>query len=398
MRLPSYRKHSSGAARVTISGKDYLLGEYGSPESKRKFNKLLAEYISGGRSSSFGVAPTELTILELLASYKKYLKKYHGSGESSELHRFEPVLKGLKNVYGPEPAIGFGPKEYKALRAHLSLPQVRVLLDKTKVTRTRSRTYVNSLMKRVRRLFRWAASEGLLPSSVFESLRTVDCLKVGRTELPELESVKPIDAATVEATIVHLPEVVADMVRFQLLTGARPGEICTIRPVMVIRTDDVWEIHFSRHKTAWRGKSRIVYVGPQAQMILKPYLLRGEDSCCFSPIEADKQRREAKHAARTTALRCGNRPGSNVVRKPRKAPGECSDTGSYAGAIGYACQRAGIKTWGPTRLRHSLATSVRKSDGLEAAAVILGHSEVGVTQIYAEADRAKAIEVVRRIG
>jgi len=167
---------------------------------------------------------------------------------------------------------------------------------------------------------------------------------------------------------------------------------------MVDRDSDVWEINVAKHKTAWRGKKRTIYVGPKAQDVLRPYLLRGADSYCFSPIEADKQRREAKHAARVTPLSCGNKPGDHKVKKPRNAPGEFYITGSYGGAIRYACQKAGIKTWAPNRLRHSLPTSVRKSDGLEAAAVILGHSEVGVTQIYAEADRAKAIEVVRRIG
>jgi site-specific recombinase XerC len=45
-----------------------------------------------------------------------------------------------------------------------------------------------------------------------------------------------------------------------------------------------------------------------------------------------------------------------------------------------------------------MATNVRKSHGIEAAQVLLGHSEIGVTQIYAEADREKAIEVIRKIG
>jgi hypothetical protein len=37
MRLPSYRKHSSGQARVTIGGRDHMLGPYGSPESKEAY-------------------------------------------------------------------------------------------------------------------------------------------------------------------------------------------------------------------------------------------------------------------------------------------------------------------------------------------------------------------------
>jgi len=39
MRLPSYRKHSSGRARVSINGRDYLLGPYGSKGTKRAWHR-----------------------------------------------------------------------------------------------------------------------------------------------------------------------------------------------------------------------------------------------------------------------------------------------------------------------------------------------------------------------
>ncbi len=51
-----------------------------------------------------------------------------------------------------------------------------------------------------------------------------------------------------------------------------------------------------------------------------------------------------------------------------------------------------------TQLRHAAATAIRKKFGIEAAQVILGHSELSVTQIYAEADRERAIEIAREVG
>ena len=36
--------------------------------------------------------------------------------------------------------------------------------------------------------------------------------------------------------------------------------------------------------------------------------------------------------------------------------------------------------------------------GLEAAQILLGHSKAGVTQVYAEIDKTKAIELVKAIG
>ncbi len=167
---------------------------------------------------------------------------------------------------------------------------------------------------------------------------------------------------------------------------------------MVDRSTDVWTIELSEHKTAYRGKSRTLYVGPKAQAILLPYLLRDSDKPCFSPIESERQRLAAKHEARTTPLIHGNRPGTNRARKPRKAPGEAYSTGTYAKAIKYACQRAKLEHWHPNQLRHNAATAIRKQFGVEAASTILGHSGLEVTQVYAEADRTKAIEVAKAVG
>ena len=51
-------------------------------------------------------------------------------------------------------------------------------------------------------------------------------------------------------------------------------EVCKLKPNMVDRTNSVWEIRLENHNTAWRGKSRTIYVSPQAQAVLLPYLNR----------------------------------------------------------------------------------------------------------------------------
>jgi integrase len=71
---------------------------------------------------------------------------------------------------------------------------------------------------------------------------------------------------------------------------------------------------------------------------------------------------------------------------------------SYRRAIHRACDAAGIPPWSPHRLRHSAATEVRRRFGLEASQVVLGHAELGVTQVYAERDLQRAREVMRQIG
>jgi hypothetical protein len=49
--------------------------------------------------------------------------------------------------------------------------------------------------------------------------------------------VLPVADTAVDATLPHLPPIVADMVRVQRLTGARPGEICILRPADISETE-----------------------------------------------------------------------------------------------------------------------------------------------------------------
>jgi hypothetical protein len=50
--------------------------------------------------------------------------------------------------------------------------------------------------------------------------------------------------------------------------------------------------------------------------------------------------RRRKHAARVTPMNEGNKPGSNVKRRPRHRPGETYQRTSYARAIRRACEAA----------------------------------------------------------
>ncbi len=403
MRLPSYRKHSSGQARVSLNSRDYLLGKYGSKESKQKYNRLVAEWLASNQSKSFRVPVDELLIVELLAAYMKYAKRYYGDSPESEYHKLQSAVSAVRSLYGNEPAASFGPLQYKAVREHIAR------------TGDRSRQYVNRLCEKIKRIFKWAASESLLPPSIAESLSMVDSLKEGRTDLRETEEVQPVDEEVVLATLDHLPKIVADMVRFQLATGCRPGEVCSIQPGMVDRSTDVLQVKLIKHKNAWRGKSRTIYVGKEAQAILLPYLLRSKDSYCFSPRDSEKARRNALHESRTTRLSSGNSPGTNKTSKPKRTPGHCYTTVSYGRAIYRACDKAfptpatikkqdEIKAWqtdhrwSPNQLRHTFATTTSRDHGLEVTSILLGHAKMDTTLIYAQADKAKAIAVTRAMG
>ncbi len=185
-------------------------------------------------------------------------------------------------------------------------------------------------------------------------------LRKGRSEARETLPLRPVDPQFVKATLPHLSSVVRAMVEFQMLTGARPGEVCALRAGDVDRAGEVWEATLSKHKTAHHGRARTVYAGPKAQKILAPYLIRAAEDYCFSPREAANERPERDYAARTTPLSCGNRPGTNRKRKPKRQPGERYTTQSYGRAIARVCEENGIDHWTPNQLRHLVATQVRR--------------------------------------
>ena len=96
-----------------------------------------------------------------------------------------------------------------------------------------SPAHANYLSDEFKRVFRWASSQEWLPVTVYQALATVPGLRKGRTEAREAGPVLPVWEATVNANLPPLPPIVADMARLQRLTGARPGEICQLRPCEV---------------------------------------------------------------------------------------------------------------------------------------------------------------------
>ena len=117
MKLPSYRRHASGQSRVTIAGKDYLLGAWGSKESKQKYDRLVGEYVSSGRSKSFGTKPAELSIAELLVAFKAHAKQTYGVSKRGEYYQMVLAMRPLKRLYASTNALEFPPALQRTWKA-----------------------------------------------------------------------------------------------------------------------------------------------------------------------------------------------------------------------------------------------------------------------------------------
>lgn len=395
---PKYRKHrASGQAVVTLNGRDCYLGPYGTSTSRIEYDRRIAEWLASGRNlTANGVS--DLTVIELCATFWRHAKAYYVKDgcPTSMLGGIKRAIDPLRQLYGRTLVMEFGPKRLKALRHEL-----------LQAGRT-NRTTINKRIGIVKQMFEWGVAEELVPPSVFQALAAVKGLRKGRTTAREPEPVMPVDDATVDATLPCLPVVVADMVRFQRLTGCRPGEVCRLRPCDVDRSSAVWSYRPTSHKCQHHDRERIVYIGPKAQALLLPYMLRPADTHCFSPAESAQKQRDARHAARKTPLKYGNRPGTNRKARPKRGPADRYSKDAYGRAIARGIDRANkqraaagatpLPHWHANRLRHSAGTEIRQKFGLEAAQVVLGHAKADVTQIYAERDMTLAVEVMREVG
>lgn len=384
---PQYRKHkASGQAFVELSGHRHYLGPYGTQGSRLEYDRLLSEWLQNGRQA-LQVAAAEITLVELASRYLQHAETYYQKDgkPTREVANIRIVLRNLCELYGRTHAVDFGPLALKAHRERL-------------VSLELSRVYVNKQVEHIKRMFKWAVSEELIPVTVHQSLTAVTGLRKNRTKAKDTAPVEPVSNEVVNQALPFLSEVVADMVRVQRLIGCRPGELCSMRPCDIDRNGEVWIYRPNNHKTDYQGRDRYIVIGPRAQKILQKYLLRAADKFCFSPAESEHKRNRERHAARTTPLSCGNKPQQSRLKSRIRPPGQRYTTDSYGRAIHYACRRAGIENWSPNRLRHAFATEVRKQYGLEAAQLLLGHAKADVTQVYAERDLSKGIEIARKIG
>jgi integrase len=334
----------------------------------------------------------------------------------------------LNHLYGDLPSEEFSPLKLAAVR---NLMIEGYIHPKYGPQESLCRAVVNRRIGRIVHTFKWATSQELVPATVWHGLRTVSGLRAGRTRARETDPIRPVADAIVDATLPHVTPEVAAMIRLQRATGMRPGEVCILRACDIDMSGEVWLYRPAYHKLAYRGKPRVVAIGPRGQETVKPFLALDTQAYLFSPRAAMERHYAERRRNRKTPM-TSSQAQRKRKRNPRKAPGEKYTTATYDQAIIDACEKAyppptplarqeretgkewlarltdkqkaelaawrPEHQWHPNQLRHSYATAARRAFGLEAAQVALGHSQADVTAIHAERDKTLAVRVAAAIG
>lgn len=341
--IPAYCLHkTSGQAVCWINRKPKYLGRYNSPESRQAYSDLLRQLESGeqpGAKTAPAASPA-MSVVEIIA---KFLTDEIDRYSNAEQHCIRGVLTIALDLYGDTPADDFSPLRLRSVRDAM-------------IAKGWSRSYVNKETARLKMVFRWAVSWGLMKQGTSAALATVPALRIGESEARETIPRRAVPDADIAAVRAQLSGVYRDLYDLLNLTGARPGELLMLTPEMIDRSGDVWKAELADHKTRHLGKSRTLYLADPA----KPIILRH--------MKAD--------------------PSAKLFPMRRETLTE---------AIKRACVKADVPVHTAHWIRHTVATKLADQLGTEFAQRALGHSSQSTTMRYSTAAEVKAIEAVKSL-
>jgi site-specific recombinase XerD len=300
------------------------------------------------------------TIDTLIQAYLAHCDVYYANSKPS-VANIERALTPLHSRFGKRPMDTFGPRLLREVREDL-------------IQSGFSRKVINARVQTIVRMFKWAVAEELVPATIYEALRAVEGLRIGRTSAPEGPGRRPVPWEHVEPILPHVAREVAAMLVIQAESGGRPGEIVQMRMSDLDRTSKVWTYKPRRHKTQHLGKTRLVPLFQPAQGALLPFLQRvpplEPDDYVFSPQRAESARSQVRRQNRKTRVQPSQLAREALPLQERtRAPRDGYDVNTYARAV-----RRGIEAANAALLREQLATAL--------------------VPLYAEQDRPRATRAV----
>jgi len=204
------------------------------------------------------------------------------------------VLRVVRELYGHVPAAEFGPVSLQAVRAKL-------IRDRKAGGLGWCRLRANKQIGRVRRCWKWAVGQELVPADLWTALTAVAGLRRGRSAARETAPVLPVPDVDYVATLPAMVPTIRAMVRLQRAAGLRPEDVRQLTPANVDRSGELWVFRPDTHKMEYLGFVRAMPLSPSAREILEP-LLDGKapGEAVFSP----RQAREEMYAERRARRVC----------------------------------------------------------------------------------------------
>lgn len=386
---PRMRHHKkSNQARVTLFGKTYWLGRWGSPEAKEKLDRVLATHAGNAARkadpSSAAIAaaneatapvPVGMTVGEVCFEWLKWMQATRPDVETTNTWgQGKAACRALQTVKDM-PAVEFGPKAFQAVRQVLiDTPVIYRRKDGTTTEKRRSRRYVNDLANRIRQIWRWAVAQELISPDKLAAIMAVPSLREGDSTAVETDRRQAVPPDMVDQVCELLTAEQAALVRLLRVSAMRPSEACRMRLRDIHDTHlPVWRYQPLEHKTAHRGQDRHVPLGPRAQAIIKAQaelVANNPDALLFSPRRSIRR----------------DRDGGDVL--PMNGPGVSPRCGeaftppTIRRAIQRAAEKLGLPKWCTYQLRHLRLGEVADEGGIDAVVAVSGHQRPDMSRYY----------------
>jgi integrase len=413
---PSYRRHTSGQAVVTLAGKDHYLGKHGSAASRAKYERLIGEYLMAGRSlpKPIDAGGESITMNELIAMYVTHRSKAGDAARRGEIVRWRTVGAIVRRLYGTMPISEFGPLTFRALVNEFIATEVHWKGEHK--GHKWSRATVNAAMLMVKMMFDWAVANELARPSQAHALRTVKKLRKGEGAR-DTKKIEPPAEEDIEAVLAIATPQLRAMIRLQWLTGMRAGELVQMKPISIDMSDpQVWVFRPEHHKTSRFGHVRQIPLGPKCQALIEPYRPQNIQEHYWKPATAyveavertksrsrpisDRERAKRQNKPRRLAqIRRGNRPMA-FTRNCYSSKGYSQSVYNLVKRAARIAKKEGrpFERWHSHQLRHAAGTRFRAQFGADATQALLGHADISSTERYAPPDASKALRAMVLVG
>lgn len=321
-------------------------------ESREAYHAFLRTNVLGAVEPP--VDADAITITRLVRLYHQFAKgHYTDTGPRSHFRNLVATILRFESLYHSEKALAFGPKKLREFRAVL-------------IEQGQSRSYINDQVSSIRKMFRWAVSEELIPETTYRALMTIEGIKRGREGVKDSPKKVPAKWEEVDCIAKQLPEPLRSMVYLQWHTGVRSESLVLAHCDQFSQEMDGTWWWKPRHKTEYLGRELSIPLGPKATAIVIARMEAMEDGSPGYLFPSSRSDHYRPWTYRRAVERCQERHNAR--------------------------ESASIK-WTPHQLRHAKATYIRGKYGVEAAQALLGHDSLTATQIYSQArlDLAKQI-------
>lgn len=367
---PKVQHHKSGRDRVRIRGQDIYLGPTDSDEAKAAYARLLAQ-MTGPDSPipAVGNVASTKTVADVVAEW------WIGPGQDysqrgRELKQYQSTFRPLLRLHGPTYADEFGLDQLEEVQramasgSWLTEEERKELTDRGKEVNW-CRNVVNRRIVRIRTVWRWAEQKKLVPAGAWSALRTLRGLTTNNPRVRNTAKRKAPSAEQVEALAKACPPFVQVMIRLQILSGMRPGEVRVMRPCDIDRGDPaLWIFRPYQHKNEWRNYEKLVPLGPACQELLAPLLEHTPPEAWLFPA----------------------RRGRGILQEGeygRQGDKPYSDSG-YSHAVARAAVKAGLPGLHGYLMRHHAKQRITRDHGLDVARAVLGQKSISTTDGYGD--------------